>query len=79
MFFALIGTSVHAQNLNAGFLYGSISQASTDGFVIAPANNNLTGLKLDKDGNVGIATSDTKGYRFAVNGNSLFLAIRSVL
>jgi hypothetical protein len=58
---------------DAGLVYGSTSGPGPGfGFVIAPWRNGYTGIRLDKDGNVGIAVSDTKGYQLAVNGQAIF-------
>lgn len=67
---------------DAGIIFGSGAQGGGSnsnvsfGFVIAPWHNTMTGLRIDKEGNVGIATNDTKGYRFAVNGNAIFTRIK---
>ncbi len=66
------------QGGDAGIIYGSksgIGQVNY-GFVITPwAANVESGLRLDKDGNVGIATSNTQGYRLAVNGQAIFTKV----
>jgi len=68
------------KNGDAGIIYGSGVQPSGSnvsfGFVIAPWHNNMTGLRIDNEGNVGVATNDTKGYRFAVNGDAIFTRIK---
>jgi hypothetical protein len=65
---------------DAGIVYGTGSQPfgsnANFGFVIAPWHSGMTGLRIDKDGNVGVATNDTKGYRFAVNGDAMFTKIK---
>jgi hypothetical protein len=58
---------------DAGIIYGSLNSNPLNfGFVIAPWVNAASGLRVDKDGNVGIATGETNGYQLAVNGNSSF-------
>jgi len=59
---------------DAGIIYGSTVDRGllNFGFVIAPWVDGESGLRVDKDGNVGVATSNTLGYRFAVNGNAIF-------
>ena len=72
---ALQGGSYNGITLNgdAGLIYGSTSGPGPGfGFVIAPWRNGYTGIRMDKDGNVGIAVSDTKGYQLAVNGQAIF-------
>ncbi len=59
------------QNGDAGIIYGSPT-GTNFGFVVAPWINTESGLRIDKDGNVGIATRNTLGYRLAVNGNAIF-------
>jgi hypothetical protein len=62
-------------NNDAGIIYGDLgaSVASTSfGFVIAPWANAMSGVHIDKTGNVGVYTNDTKGYQFAVNGQAIF-------
>jgi hypothetical protein len=58
---------------DAGIIYGRTSGigALNFGFVIAPWDNAESGLRVDKDGNVGVATSNTLGYRLAVNGSAI--------
>jgi hypothetical protein len=67
-------------NGDAGIIYGTGSQPAgsnaTFGFVIAPWHGGMTGIRIDKEGNVGIATNDTKGYRFAVNGDAMFTKVK---
>jgi hypothetical protein len=66
------------QTADAGIIYGSNSAgvgAGNFGFVIAPWANAESGMRIDKDGNVGIATSNTLGYRLAVNGNAVFVKV----
>jgi hypothetical protein len=63
---------------DAGIVYGSNSGGigtGNFGFVIAPWANAESGMRIDKDGNVGIATSNTVGYKLAVNGNAIFLKV----
>jgi len=63
---------------DAGIIYGSNSGGigtANFGFVIAPWVNAESGMRIDKDGNVGIATSNTLGYRLAVNGNAIFVKV----
>lgn len=56
---------------DAGIIYGSLNSNPVNfGFVIAPWANTASGLRVDKDGNVGIATGDTYGYQLAVNGKA---------
>lgn len=57
---------------DAGLIYGQSGGPLSFGFVIAPWMNGYTGIRLDKNGNVGIAVSDTKGYQLAVNGSAIF-------
>jgi hypothetical protein len=59
------------QNEDAGIVFGSrngIGQG-TFGFIIAPHRSGTSGLRIDNQGNVGIATANTYGYKLAVNGN----------
>jgi hypothetical protein len=66
-----------SQSGDAGIIYGqSLPDAVQFGFVIAPWRNSITGLRMDKDGNIGIATGDTKGYRLAVNGDAIFTKVK---
>lgn len=59
---------------DAGIIYGSLNSNPVNfGFVIAPWSNTASGLRVDKDGNVGIATGDTYGYQLAVNGKASFV------
>jgi hypothetical protein len=59
---------------DAGIIYGSLNSNPLNfGFVIAPWANAASGLRVDKDGNVGIATGDTYGYQLAVNGKASFV------
>ena len=63
------------QNGDAGLVYGNYNTsnpATGFGFVITPWLNTQSGLRLDKDGNVGICTGNTYGYQLAVNGNAVF-------
>lgn len=68
------------KNGDAGIIFGTGAQPfgtnTTFGFVIAPWHSGLNGLRIDNEGNVGIATNDTKGYRFAVNGDAIFTRIK---
>src|SRR5216684_5828705 len=51
---------------DAGLVYGMTNGTSPQiGFVITPWAAANSGLRLDKLGNVGIATNDTKGYQLA--------------
>jgi hypothetical protein len=76
----LFGPSLQSGSYNgitlpgdAGLVYGqSNGQGPQFGFVITPWQNAFTGIRLDKNGNVGIAVSDTKGYQLAVNGQAIF-------
>lgn len=63
---------------DAGIVFGGGSSFDqlNFGFVIAPWRSGESGIRIDKDGNVGVATNDTKGYRFAVNGNAIFTKIK---
>jgi len=66
------------QSGDAGIVYGSNTAgigAGNFGFVITPWANAESGMRIDKDGNVGIATSNTLGYRLAVNGNAVFVKV----
>lgn len=63
---------------DAGITFGNsgTSNPSTSyGFVIAPWLNTQSGLRVDKDGNVGICAADTKGYQLAVNGQAIFTKV----
>jgi len=76
----LFGPSLQSGSYNgitlpgdAGLVYGqSNGLGPAFGFVITPWQNATTGIRLDKNGNVGIAVSDTKGYQLAVNGQAIF-------
>ncbi|MBS1918296.1 MAG: hypothetical protein JST87_18665 [Bacteroidetes bacterium] len=58
---------------DAGLLFGGSAVGNgTFGFVIAPWANATTGMRLDQNGNVGIATANTQGYQLAVNGSAVF-------
>ncbi len=71
------GMNPVSQAGDAGIVYGQTAgDALQFGFVIAPWRDSPSGLRMDKDGNVGIATADTKGYRFAVNGDAIFTKIK---
>jgi hypothetical protein len=63
------------QNGDAGLIYGNYNTSNPStgfGFVITPWLNTQSGIRLDKDGNVGICTGNTYGYQLAVNGNAIF-------
>ena len=57
---------------DAGIIFGTGSQTTTFGFVVAPWNSGTTGLRVDNSGNVGICTTSTQGYQLAVNGKAIF-------
>lgn len=63
------------QNGDGGIVFGSANTTTNFGFVIAPWSNSLSGLRVDKNGNVGIGTADTKGRKLAVNGDAIFTKI----
>ncbi|MFL5789728.1 MAG: hypothetical protein ACJ748_16830 [Flavisolibacter sp.] len=79
----LMGNSLAVSNYNnitlagdGGLIFGSNALPTTYGFVIAPwSSGAVSGLRIDQNGNVGIATADTKGYRFAVNGTAIFTKV----
>jgi hypothetical protein len=79
-FLRLTGNNFAATYLNpitmtgdAGLIFGgTTADAITTGLVIAPYKSTLSGLRVDKNGNVGIYTNDTKGYQLAVNGSAIF-------
>jgi hypothetical protein len=56
------------QQGDAGIIYGNSSNVVNFGFVIAPWNNGSAGLRMDKNGSVGIGTSSTgdAGYKLFV-------------
>jgi len=61
---------------DAGIVFGgSASDNVNFGFVIAPWAATTTGIRMDQHGNVGINTSDTKGYQLAVNGSGIFTKV----
>jgi hypothetical protein len=60
---------------DAGIIYGSTSGTINLGLVIAPWSAVQGGIRMDKFGNVGIGTPDTKGYQLAVNGAGVFTKV----
>jgi len=52
---------------------GSVIKGTNEnsGFVVAPWNHRDGGIRIDKDGNVGVCTYDTKGYALAVGGRAV--------
>ncbi|GGA82727.1 hypothetical protein [Puia dinghuensis] len=61
---------------DGGIVYGSTTpQTTNNGFVITPWSPGITGIRLDQNGNVGIATRNTFGYQLAVNGSAIFTKI----
>ncbi len=61
---------------DAGLIYGGTTLDSVNfGFVIAPWASTMEGLRLDRYGNVGINTNNTKGYQLAVNGSAIFTKV----
>jgi len=62
------------QSGDAGIIFGGATPSTNPfGFVIAPWSNSLNGLRIDKDGNVGIGTFATNGNMLAVKGTAVFL------
>ncbi len=57
---------------DAGIIYGTANGTTNCGFVITPWASSTSGLRIDRNGNVGICTSDTKTYQLAVNGSAVF-------
>ncbi|MBS1918295.1 MAG: hypothetical protein JST87_18660 [Bacteroidetes bacterium] len=58
---------------DAGIIYGGTAMGGgTFGFIISPWANATTGMRIDQNGNVGIATGNTQGYQLAVNGSAIF-------
>jgi hypothetical protein len=58
---------------DAGLIFGGpFSNNVNFGFVIAPWASAMSGIRIDKNGNVGINTNDTKTYQLAVNGSAIF-------
>ena len=58
---------------DAGLIFGGpFSNNVNFGFVIAPWASAMSGVRIDKNGNVGINTNDTKTYQLAVNGSAIF-------
>ena len=69
------------QNIRSAWITGIASQNWTPtgrgaGMAFCTTPNNSTTMtermRVDENGNVGIATTDTKGYTLAVNGNAIF-------
>lgn len=61
---------------DAGIIFGTANETANFGYVIAPWMGATTGLRIDKNGNVGIGAYDTKGYRLAVNGDAIFTKVK---
>jgi hypothetical protein len=63
--------SITGADFNGTFVAGS------QGSMVYIGNNALTNsIAIHPNGNVGIGTNDTKGYRFAVNGDAIFTKIK---
>src|ERR1700760_3288576 len=59
------------QQGDAGIIYadyGQTSPSTSFGFVIAPWSNATSGIRLDKNGNVGIGTANVGSNKLAVEG-----------
>jgi hypothetical protein len=67
--------NLNTQDGDAGIIYGSGGGITNFGFILAPWLNTVSGLRMDKDGNVGIGCHDTKGNMLAVAGTALFTKV----
>jgi len=63
---------------DAGITFGNLgvpNPTTSFGFVITPWLNSMSGLRIDAQGNVGVCTWTTQGYKFAVNGDAIFTKV----
>ncbi|MBI9039438.1 MAG: hypothetical protein JEY97_14995, partial [Bacteroidales bacterium] len=65
------GYSSLSQSEDAGIFWADAESNNTAGFVIAPKDGDKSGIRINHDGNVGIGTPITEGYKLTVNGNIL--------